>query len=87
MSDYDANQMIIPLADELRRRRRTSTPSGWRSTASNVIKTLKIGQRDAGQAAQFAPKERFWSMTMATLMVGAGARQPLRPDDVRHRRS
>jgi Domain of unknown function (DUF927) len=70
-STYNANQMIIPLQNNYGVA--GAAYAEWLAqNRKNVEAVLKRANEDLDARHKFAPKERFWSMTMATLLVGAG---------------
>lgn len=71
MSNYSANQMIIPL--QVNYGVAGAAYAEWLAkNRKSVEAVLKRANEDLDARHKFASKERFWAMTMVTLLVGAG---------------
>lgn len=71
MPDYQARQLMRPIQQNYGVA--GATYAQWLAVnKTQVEKLLKITAKDLQDRHDFTPKERFWAMTMATLIAGAG---------------
>lgn len=70
MDNHAANQLMIPLQRNYGAAGAVYAEWIARNKAT-VVKTLKAVSQDLERRHKFLPKERFWRMTMETILVGA----------------
>ena len=71
MPDYQARQLMRPIQQNYGVA--GATYAQWlAANKPKVEQVLKITAKDLQDRHDFAPKERFWAMTMAALLAGAG---------------